>query len=72
MLSESDSKLYTNFESCEGKYIIIYKLNKNKSIDISKHIDLQSQEMYDGKNIFKKSVHISQDGGSGVEVGDIE
>ena len=35
-LSERESKLYTNFEFCEGK----------KSQTCAKHIDLQIQEIY--------------------------
>ena len=35
-------------------------------------INLQSQASYDDKNNFNKSVHILEDGASGVQVGDIE
>ena len=35
-LSESDSKIYTNFEFCEGKKLLTF----------GKHIDLQSQAIY--------------------------
>ena len=37
-----------------------------------KHIDLHSQEIYDDKKNSKKSLHILEDGTSGVQVGDIE
>ena len=62
VLSESDPKLYTNFEVCEEKDPWTFK----------KHIDLQSQAIYDDKNDSKKSLHILEDSASGVQVGDIE
>ena len=62
VLSESDSKLYTNSELCEENIIDIEK----------KHIDLQSQAIDDDKNNSKKSLHILEDGASSVQVGDSE
>jgi hypothetical protein len=62
VLSESDSKLYTNFEFCEEsnhrhfKYMLIYK----------------SQADFDDKINFKKSLYILEDVACGVQVGDIE
>ena len=41
-------------------------------MDIKKQIDLQSLAIYDDKNNSKKSLHILEDGVSGVQVGDIE
>ena len=35
-------------------------------------IDLQSQANYDEKKNSRKSLHISEDGASGVQVGNIE
>ena len=60
IFSENDSKLYTNFEFCEGE--------KHKHL---KNIVLQSQAIYDDKKNPKKSLHILEDGASGVQVGDI-
>jgi hypothetical protein len=61
VLSESDSKLYSNFELCEEKIL-----------DTSRNIGLQSQAIYDDKNNSKKSLHILKDTASGVHVGGIE
>ena len=47
-LNESDSKLYTNFEFCEGK----------NHKQLQKYIDLQSQAIYVDKKNLKKSLHI--------------
>ena len=60
--SKSDSKLYTNFDT----------LWRNSSQTFENHIDLQSQAINDDENNFKKSLHILEDGASGVQVGDIE
>jgi hypothetical protein len=60
--NESDSRLYTNFEIGEGKF---HRHSK-------KHIDLQSQAIYDDKNNSKNVLHILKDGASDVQVGDIE
>lgn len=54
------SKQYTNIEFCEER-------NRKQS---KKHIDLQSLGIYVDKSIFKKSLHISIDVASGVQVGD--
>ena len=63
MLSGSVSILCTNFEFCE----------ENNYRQFQKHTDLQSQAIfYDKKNNSKKSLHILEDGASGVQVGDIE
>ena len=62
MLSESDSILYNNFEFCEGK----------NHRHCKKHINLQSQAVYDDKKNSKKNLHILENGASGVQVGDIE
>ena len=35
-------------------------------------MDLQSQAVFDDKNNSKKSLHILEDGASGVQVGNIE
>ena len=62
VFSESDSKLYTDFEFCEEKNhwhfknILIYK----------------AQQIMMTKKISQKSLHILEDGASGVQVGDIE
>ena len=48
VLSESDSILCTNFESCEEK----------------KHTNLQRQVIHDDKKNSKKSLHILEDGAS--------
>ena len=61
MFSESDSKLYVNFEFFE-----------EKDYNFFKHNDLQSKANYGDKNNSKISVHILEDGASGVQVGDIE
>jgi hypothetical protein len=45
VLSERDSKLYTNFEFCEEKIIDIWK---------KIYIDLQSQAIYDDKCVSRK------------------
>jgi hypothetical protein len=62
VLGESDSKLYANFEFCEEenhKHFINMLLYKAKQIMMTrKH--------------YKKSLHILEDGTSGVQVGDIE
>ena len=46
-LSDNDSKLYTNFESCEGK----------KSESFEKHIDLQGQVIYADKFDFQEEIY---------------
>ena len=53
-LSESDSKLLTNFKFCEWK----------KLKHLKKHIDLQSRAIFFDKNNFKKNLHILVDGAS--------
>ena len=58
-LSESDSKLCTNFEFCERKH------HKH----LKKYIDLQSQASYVDNSYFRKSLHILEDGASSVQVG---
>ena len=60
-LSESDSKLYTDLEFCEEK-----NHRHFKTIMIYK-----AKQFMMGKNS-KKSLHILEDGTSGVQVGDIE
>ena len=45
---------------------------KEKTYTLKKHIDLQSQAIYDDNNNSKKNLHILEDGASGVQVGDIE
>ena len=55
--SESDSKIYITFEFCEVKSLEHLK----------KHIDLQSQIIYVEEFIFKKSLHILEDGASSVQ-----
>ena len=60
-MSKNDSKLYTDFEFCEGK-----------NINIQKHIDIQNHVIYVDKFFFKKSLHILEDGASGVQVYDIK
>ena len=61
MFSESDSKLYTNFEFCEEK----------------NHRDIKNIPIYKAKQIVmtkknsKKNLHIFEGGASGVQVGDI-
>jgi hypothetical protein len=62
VFNESVSKSYTNFGFCEEK----------KTQTFQEHIDLQSQANYDDKKYSKKSLHILEDGASGVQVGDIE
>ena len=44
-LSESDSKLYTNFKFCEGK----------NHENLEKHVDLQSHAIYVDNKIQEKS-----------------
>ena len=61
MLSESDSRLYTNFEFCEEK-----NHKRFKSILIWK----AKQLMLIKKNT-KKSLHFLEDSSSGEQVGDI-
>ena len=51
------------------KLWILWKKNHRYS---KKHIDLQSQAIYDDNNNCKKSLHIWEDNESGVQVGDIE
>ena len=54
-------------------YTLTLDFVKKKIIDISKkHTDLQSQANYDDKKDSKKSLHILEDGASGVQVDDIE
>ena len=55
-LSGSDSQIYTSFEFCKGKFIF------------EKHIYLQSQEICIDNFIFKKSLHIWEDGAYSVQV----
>ena len=57
MFSESDSKLYTNFEFCEKED------HRHFKYIIANH---------GGKKKIKKSLHILINGASGVQVGDIE
>ena len=54
-----DSKLYTNFEFCEGKN---HKHLKNTLI-------YKRQTIYVAKLNFKKSIHNLEDGASSVQVG---
>ena len=56
-LSETNSKLYTNFEFCEGKN---HKHFKNTLIYKAKQKILTKK--------FKKNLHILKDGASGVQV----
>ena len=60
VLSESDSKLYTHFEFCEKK----------------NHKHWKNILMYKAKQFMKnkpqESLHILEDGASGVQVDDIE
>ena len=53
-------------------YTLTFEFLKKNFMDIKKQIDLQSLEIYDDKNNSKKSLHILEDGVSGVQVGDIE
>ena len=62
VVSESDSKLYTNFEFCEEK------IHRN----FKKHIDLQSQAIYDEKKDSKKSLHNLEDCASRAQIVYIE
>ena len=59
VLSESDSMLYSNFAFVKRQ--IIKKKSQN-------HVDLQSQAIYDEKKISKKSLHVLEDGASGMQV----
>ena len=63
VVSESDSILYTNFKSCEKKITCILKTCWSTK---------PSNLIYDDKINSKKSLHILEDGASGVQVGDIE
>jgi hypothetical protein len=54
--SESDSKLYINFEFCEGKKLFF------------KHIHLQSQVVYVDINNFENNIHILGYGASSMQV----
>jgi hypothetical protein len=63
MFSENDSKLYTNFEFCEEKK----HRHLKKTILIYK-----AKQMTMTKKDSKESLHILEDGSSGVQVGDIE
>ena len=45
---------------------------QKKIIDIFKHINLQSQAIFNDKKNSKKSLHILAGDASGVQVGDIE
>ena len=47
-------------------------MKKNFINTWKKHIDLQSQAIYDDKKNSKDSLHILEDGASGVRVGDIK
>ena len=58
LLTESESILCADFESCKEK----------NHIHFNKHIDPQSEAIYGDK---KKSLHILEDGASGVQVGDV-
>ena len=60
MLSESDSKLYTNFEFCEER----------NHRHFSKYWSTKPSNLWNV--FFKKSLHILEDGASGVQVGNIE
>ena len=62
MSSESDSILCTNFEVCQGTSI---------HIKFKKQTNLQSQAVLDDGKNFKKSLHILEDGASGVQEGGI-
>jgi hypothetical protein len=59
---DGDSKLYTDFEFCEGK----------------NHRHFENMLIYKAKQIMmtkinsKKSLHVLEDDASGVQVGDIE
>lgn len=44
----------------------------NTNFELWKHINLQSQTIYDDKNISKKNLHVLEDDASCVQVGDIE
>ena len=57
-LSESDLRLYPNFEFCEGK--------NHKHLENT--FDVQSQAIYVDNKKFKKSLHILEDGVSNVQV----
>jgi hypothetical protein len=59
-VSESDSILYTIFWICEGK--------NHRHL---KNIDIYSQTIYIDK-IFKRSLHILEDGAKCVQVDNIE
>ena len=50
-------------------YVLTLNFVKKKIIDVLKNIDLQSQAIYDDKKNSKKSLHISEDNASGVQVG---
>ena len=62
-LSESDSKLYTNFNFCEEKTIDIKKILIYKAIQFM---------MTKKRKISKKSSLNLENDASGVQVGDIE
>ena len=49
-------------------YILTFKFVKENIINIYKHIDLQSQEIYVEFVFSKKSLHILEDGASSVQV----
>ena len=71
VLVESDSKLYNNFEFGERKK----KKKKTKQTNkqtCKEHINLQIWEIFIDKDKSKKSLHILEDGASGVQVGDIK
>ena len=61
MFSESDSKIYTNFEFFKEKIIDIYKITA-----------LHSPPNCDEYKNYKKKLHILKDCTSGVQVGDIK
>lgn len=44
----------------------------NTNFELWKHINMQSQTIYDDKNISKKNLHVLEDDASCVQVGDIE
>ena len=53
-------------------YILILNWWRKNSWTLKKHIDLQSQSIYDDINDSKKFFHVLEDGASGVQVDDIE
>ena len=47
-------------------------MNKQRFYTFLKHTHLQREANYDDQKNFKKSLHILEDGASGVQEGDIE